>query len=74
MEDISREVVQENFKFDEVCVVYVRQYPSSPEMKINIEKDQGNVQELLTTEPEVITPPGLSAERSWYLRECPPTL
>ena len=50
-------------------VVYIRQYPSSPEVKINIVKDQSKVQELFTAEPEVIPPPGLSAERSWYLNE-----
>ena len=50
-------------------VVDVRQYPSSPEVKINIVKDQSKVQELFTAEPEVIPPPGLSAERSWYLYE-----
>ena len=38
-------------------------------MKINIVKDQSKVQELFTAEPEVIPPPGLSAERSWYLYE-----
>ena len=50
-------------------LVYVRQYPSPQEVKINVVKDQSKVQELLTTEPEVIPPPGLSAERSWYLYE-----
>ena len=50
-------------------IVFVREFPSSPETRLNIVKDQAKIPELLSSEPELISPPGLSPERAWYLYE-----
>ena len=50
-------------------VVYVREFPTSPETRLTIVKDQAKIPELLSSEPELISPPGLSPERAWYLYE-----
>ena len=50
-------------------VVYVREFPSSTETRLTIVKDQAKIPELLSSEPELISPPGLSPERAWYLYE-----
>ena len=44
----------------EPSTVFVREFPSSPETRLNIMKDQTKLQELLSSEPELITPPGLT--------------
>ena len=49
--------------------VFVREFPSSSEIRLNIVKDKSQIQELLSSEPDLITPPGLSPERAWYLYE-----
>ena len=49
--------------------VVIREFPSSAEFSVTIIKDQEKLQSTLTTDPEIIRPPGLSAERAWYLYE-----
>ena len=48
----------------EPSTVFVREFPSSPETRLNIMKDQTKHQELLSSEPELIPLPGLSPERA----------
>lgn len=50
-------------------IVLIREFPSSQPFRFNILKDQEQLQSILTTEPELILPPGLSPERAWYLYE-----
>ena len=49
--------------------VFIREFQSSAEFGITIIKDQEKLQSALTIDPEIIRPPGLSAERAWYLYE-----
>ena len=38
-------------------IVFVREFPSSPETRLNIVKDQAKIPELLSSEPELIRTP-----------------
>ena len=49
--------------------LFVREFPSSPKTRLNIVKDKSQIQELLSSEPDLITSPGLSPERAWYFYE-----
>ena len=49
--------------------VFIRQFPSSAEFSFSIIKDQDKLQAVLTTDPELISRQGLSAERAWHLYE-----
>ena len=53
----------------EAGTVFVREFLSSPETRHHIVKDLANIPELITSEPELISPPGLSPERAWHLYE-----
>ena len=49
--------------------MYIREFPSSAEFSVTIIKDHEKLQSALATDPQIIRPPGLSAERAWYLYE-----
>ena len=47
--------------------MFIREFPSSAEFGVTIIKEK--LQSALTTDPDIIRPPGLSAKRAWYLYE-----
>ena len=57
------------FSSSEPGKVFIREFPSSAEFSVSIIKDQEKLQTVLTSDPEIIRRPGLSAERAWYLYE-----